>query len=84
MAKTVILRLEDGFAMAVLPASQHVEMRELRRQLLLRVVDQQAVFQVQVEGARIEVVAGDQHVALVQPQPFQVVAVGLVPPQSQA
>ena len=33
MAKTVILHVDDGFAMAVLPASQHVEMRELRRVL---------------------------------------------------
>ena len=31
MAKTVILHVDGAFAMAVLPASQHVEMRELRR-----------------------------------------------------
>ena len=33
MAKTVILHVDDGFAMAVLPASQHVSLPELRRQI---------------------------------------------------
>ena len=33
MAKTVILHVDEGFAMAVLPASQHVDLRELRREL---------------------------------------------------
>ena len=33
MAKSVILHVDEGFAMAVLPASQHVDLRELRREI---------------------------------------------------
>ncbi|MNU02591.1 hypothetical protein D3C72_2463450 [compost metagenome] len=46
-------------------------------------MQQQAVFEVETKGARVEVVAGDQLPGLVDPDALQVVAVVLVLPQAQ-
>ncbi len=49
--------------------------------LALRIVDQQGVFQVQIEGARVQVVAGQQGIALVDPDTLEVEGVITVFPQ---
>jgi hypothetical protein len=49
----------------------------------LRIVDQQAVFEVQPPGPRIDVAAGHQRVVVVDQQPLQMIAVVFVPPEVQ-
>ena len=53
------------------------------QQFTARVVDQQAVFQIQTECAWIEVIAGQQGVAVIHPHTFEVVGVVTFAPQMQ-
>ncbi len=51
-------------------------------QLPLWIVDQNGVFQIEPPGARVQVVASEQHPLIVNPHAFQVVAVIVILPQA--
>ena len=53
-----------------------------RAELMLRIVNQNRIFQIQAPGARIEVVAGEQHPLIINPHSLKVIAVVVIFPQT--
>ena len=53
-----------------------------RAELMLRIVNQNCIFQVQAPGAWIEVITGEQHPLIINPHSLKVIAVVVIFPQT--
>ena len=49
---------------------------------MLRIVNQNRIFQIQAPGARIEVITGEQHPLIINPHSLKVIAVIVIFPQT--